>query len=72
LFKNGQIDLAIDHLNKCLKLDPNYVNGYYQLALASLNKGNMEEAKRNFKKVIELAPESEQAALAKKMLENIK
>lgn len=72
LFKNGQIDLAIDHLNKCIKLDPNYVNGYYQLALASLNKGDMEEAGRSFQKVIELAPESEIAALAKKMLENIK
>ncbi len=72
LFKNGEIDLAIDNLNRCIKLDSNYVNGYYQLALANFNKGDTEEAKRNLEKVIELAPESEKAALAKKMLENIR
>ena len=71
LFKNRQIDMAIDYLKKCLALDPLYVNGYYQLALVYLNKGDLEEAKKNLKKVIELAPESEKAALAKKMLENI-
>jgi Tfp pilus assembly protein PilF len=53
-------------------VDPSYVNGYYQLALANLNKSDLEEAKKNLKKVIKLAPESEKAALAKKMLENIK
>ena len=72
LFKNNQIIMAIDYLKKCLTLDPNYVKGYYQLALANLNKGDLEEAKKNFQKVIELEPESEKADLAKKMLENIK
>ncbi|MFQ6083967.1 MAG: tetratricopeptide repeat protein, partial [Candidatus Aminicenantia bacterium] len=57
-FKNKQIDMAIDYFNKCLIRDPNYVEGYYQLALANLNKGDMEEAKKNFQKVIELEPES--------------
>jgi tetratricopeptide (TPR) repeat protein len=72
LFKNRKIDMAIDYLQKCLAVDPMYVNGYYQLALVYLNKGDLEEAKKNLKKVIKLAPESEKAALAKKMLENIK
>jgi len=71
LFKNRQIDMAIDYLEKCIAVDPMYVNGYYQLALACLNKGDLEEAKKNLKKVIELAPESEIAAIAKSMLENI-
>jgi len=71
LFKNRQIDMAIDYLQKCLAVDPTYVNGYYQLALVNLNKGDLEEAKKNLKKVIELAPESEKAAIAKRMLENI-
>lgn len=71
LFKNGQIDLAIEYLEKSLKFDPNYVDAYYQLALANLNKGQMEEAKKNFGKVIELAPESDKATLAKKMLASI-
>jgi len=72
MFKNGQIDLAIDYFNKCLALDQNYVNGHYQLALVYLNKGNLEEAKQNLEKVIELAPESEMAKSAEKMLESIK
>ncbi len=71
MFKKHQIDLAIDYLQKCIAMNPKYVNGYYQLALVYLNKGDFEEAKKNLKKVIELAPDSEKAALAKKMLENI-
>jgi tetratricopeptide (TPR) repeat protein len=71
LFKKRQIDMAIDYLQKSLAVDPMYVNAYYQLALLYLNKGDLDEAKKNLKKVIELAPESEKAALAKKMLENI-
>ena len=71
LFKNRQIDIAIDYLEKCIAMDPMYVNGYYQLALVYLNKGDLEEAKKNLKKIIELAPESEIAAIAKRMLDNI-
>lgn len=71
LFNNGQIDMAIDYLNKCLALDQNHVDGHYQLALVNLNKGDMEEAKTHLQKVIELAPESEIAALAKNILKNI-
>ncbi len=72
LFKKRKIDMAIDYFNQCITLDPNYVDGYYQLALAYLNKANMQEAKKNLEKVIELAPDSEKAALAKKTLESIK
>ncbi len=71
LFKNGQIDMAINYLDRCLALDPKHLDSHYQLGLANLNKGDMEEAKKNFQKVIELAPESEKAALAKKIIENI-
>jgi len=71
LFKNGQIDRAIHYLTQCITIDPSFVSGYYQLALTNLNKGDLEEARKNFHKVIELAPESEQAALAKKVLEQI-
>jgi len=51
------------------------LEGYYQLGLAflnNLNKGNGDEAKKCFQKVIELAPESERAAFAKKILEGIR
>ncbi len=71
LFRKRQIDGAIDFFNKCLAKDPNYFEAHYQLALAHINKGDMEEAKKNLQKVIELAPESELAASAKRMLETI-
>jgi len=72
LFKNNQIDLALDYLKKCLKLDPKNIDGYYQLGLVNLNKGDVEEAKTNFLKIIEISPESEKAAMAKKILDGIK
>lgn len=72
LFKNNQIDLAADYLKKCLKLDPKFIDGYYQLGLVNLNKGALEEAKTNFLKIIEISPESEKAAMAKKLLDGIK
>ncbi|MCK4932405.1 MAG: tetratricopeptide repeat protein, partial [Candidatus Aminicenantes bacterium] len=71
-FKNNQIELAIEYLSKSLELDPKYVEAYYQMGLACLNKGDMEKAKVSFAKVIELAPESEKAAQAKNLLEHIK
>ncbi len=71
-FKNNQIELAIEYLSKSLELDPRYVDAYYQMGLASLNKGDKEKAKASFTKVIELAPESEKAAQAKNLLEYIK
>jgi len=71
-FKEGHIDLAVEYLQKCLAVDGKYLEGYYQLGLAFLNKGNGDEAKKCFQKVIELAPESERAAFAKKILEGIR
>jgi tetratricopeptide (TPR) repeat protein len=71
LFNNNQMDMAIEYFKKCLTRNPNYVDGYFQLALAHLNKGDMEEAKANLKKIIEIAPESEKAALAKEMLNDL-
>jgi superkiller protein 3 len=71
-FKNNQIELAIEYLSKSLDLNPKYVDAYYQMGLANLNKGDMEKAKASFAKVIELAPESEKAAQAKNLLEHIK
>jgi len=71
-FKEGHIDLAIEYLQKCVSVDGEYLEGYYQLGLAFLNKGNGDEAKKCLQKVIELAPGSEKADFAKKMLEGIR
>ena len=68
LFEKQQTDLAIENFIKCISRDPKHIDGYYQLAIAYINKGNMEKAKTYLNKVIEIAPESEQAAQAKNML----
>ncbi len=70
-FNKNRMDMAVDYFEKCVARDPNYVDAYYQLALAYLNKGDMEKAKTNLQKVIQLAPESEKAALAKEMVSGL-
>lgn len=71
-FRKGHSDLAIEYLQKCLTVDGTYLEGYYQLGLAFLNKGNGDDAKKSFQKIIELAPGTEKAELAKKILEGIR
>ncbi len=71
-FNEGHIDLAIEYLHKCLALDAGSLETNYQLGLAYLNSGNKEEARKHLQKVIELKPESEKAAFAKKIIEEIK
>jgi Tfp pilus assembly protein PilF len=63
--------LAVEYLHKGLALMP-LLEINYQLGLAYLNSGNKEEARKYFQKVIELKPESEKAAFAKKIVEEIK
>jgi len=71
LFAKEQMDQAIEYFQKCAARDPNYVDAYYQIALAYLNQGNNEEAKKNLQKIIELAPGSDKAAQAKEILDSL-
>lgn len=68
-FKKGQIDEAINFFEKCILRDENYYEAHYQLGLAYANKGDIEKTKLYLQKVIEMKPDSEEAALAKSMLE---
>ena len=72
LFNKQQTDLAIDNFIKCVSRDPKHIDGYYQLAIAYINKGDIKKAKINLNKVIELAPESNKAIQAKNMLNLLK
>ena len=64
--------MAVDYFTKAIALDAKFVEGYMQRALTQLSRGKMAEAKADFQKVVELAPDSEQAALAKKALGSLK
>jgi Flp pilus assembly protein TadD len=63
---------AIGYLDKAIAVDPSYVDGYFQRGLAYLGQGKAAEAKADFNKVIELAPNGPQADTAKKALAQIK
>lgn len=54
----------------CLEIDSNYADGYFINGLIGLSQNNFEEAKDNFDKLAELAPESWQINIARAAYEN--
>jgi len=73
LLRNAQRpEEAIVYLTKAVTVDPSYVDGYFQRGLAYLGVQKMEEAKADFRKVIDLAPTGAQAETAKKALLQLK
>ena len=73
LFLNQQkVEEAIPYLTKAVTVDPSFVDGYFQRGLAYLGLQKHAEAKADFRKVLELAPEGPQAETARKALEQIK
>jgi regulator of sirC expression with transglutaminase-like and TPR domain len=65
-------NLAVDYLTRAVTLDPKYVDGYMQRALAYLGMQKLAEAKADFKKVVELAPGTPEAETAQKALASLK
>ena len=58
-------------LKDALKIDPNFINAHYGLAGAYLNQNKIEEALIELEKVIELAPDSQEANYARNIIQNI-
>ncbi len=48
------------------------MDSYYRRALAYLGQGKSAEAKADLQKVVELQPDGEMSAMAKKALEQLK
>jgi Flp pilus assembly protein TadD len=63
--------LAVKSLSKIVDVDPWNAVNYNQLGELYLQKGNKEQAKRMFQKIIDFAPNTEQAHLAKTNLEKL-
>jgi tetratricopeptide (TPR) repeat protein len=63
---------AVEYLGKAIALDPAYVDGYVQRGLAYVGLGKTAEARADFQKVVELAPGTPQAELARKALASLK
>ena len=58
-------------LKDALKIDPNFINAHYGLAGAYLNQNKIEEALFELQKVIELAPDSQEAKYAQNIIQQI-
>ena len=58
-------------LKDALKIDPDFINAHYGLAGAYLNQNKIEEALVELQKVIELAPDSQEAKYAQNIIQQI-
>ena len=67
-FARGDIDAAAGWYEKAAAIDPNWEKPWFKLALLALNKGDVETAKQNFQKVVDMAPDSEDGAQAQATL----
>ena len=68
----GDTPTALDFFTRTIAVDPKYVDAYYRRALGYLGQGKTAEARADFQKVVELQPEGEMTAMAKKALEQMK
>ncbi len=56
---------------EALKIDPKYVNAHYGLAEVYLQQNRLEEALEELQKVVEFAPDSEEAKYARDVMQKI-
>ncbi|HBY56741.1 MAG TPA: hypothetical protein DEG96_02590 [Candidatus Atribacteria bacterium] len=54
-----------------LKINPKYVNAHYGLAVAYLQQNKLDEAQDELQKVIEIAPDSQEAKYARDIIQKI-
>jgi hypothetical protein len=67
-FAKGDVDAAAGWYEKSTIVDPNWEKPWFKLALVALNKGDMETAKQNLQKVVDIAPDSEDGVQAQATL----
>jgi len=70
-FNAAKIDQAIQVFERVLQVDPTLAKTHYMLGLSYANSGNDAKAKEHLSKFLELAPNDENAATAKEMLDYI-
>jgi Uncharacterized protein conserved in bacteria len=63
---------AIVYFERAIVLDPKMVDAHLQLGVALLSEKQGDKAKREFKKVIELSPYSENAKQAEQLMDTIR
>ena len=71
-FALGKTELAIGEYKKALALNGSYASAHYNLALAQVKLKDGAAAKRSFKEVIRIAPDSEIGQLSREYLDLLK
>jgi tetratricopeptide (TPR) repeat protein len=64
-------DSAIANYTKAIQADPKNAEAYFQRGKAYNFKDETEKAKADFKKVVELTPDTEQGKKAKQLLNKL-
>lgn len=70
-FNQGKADKAIQYYKLAAERKPDWPEPYLKLGFAYLNTGDMASARASFEKVLEVAPDSPQAAAAKQTLASL-
>jgi len=71
-FNLGMIDSALLEMRQSLKSDPNHLQGLFNIGVIYYNMGEITEAQRYWEKLIKQHAESNEAQVARQMLNNIK
>jgi len=72
LMNKKQPAAAVEYFAKAISLDPNRHEGYYYRGLALIQGGKAKQAKPDLEKVVQLAPDSNEAKDAREYLKSIK
>ena len=72
LMNKKQPAAANEYFSRAITMDANRYEGYYYRGLAAIQAGKAKQAKPDLEKVIQLAPDSNEAKEAKEYLKSIK
>ena len=61
LARHGQLDEAISHYRKVLKIVPGYAEAHNNLGIALADSGQLDEAILHYRKALEIKPDYAQA-----------
>ncbi|NWF54602.1 MAG: tetratricopeptide repeat protein, partial [Syntrophaceae bacterium] len=67
-----QADLSIDAFRRATEIVPGLLDGHFQLGKLYFETGKNEEAEKCFAEVVRLAPQSENAQMARQYLDLLK
>jgi len=71
MYNDNQLEAAHEKFDQVVNIKPDWPDGYYYRGLASLGLGNVEPAKADFEKVLELDPSYKYAAECKEFLKSL-